>query len=497
MQLRDYQREFINAVVRDFVEHQKVLGVSATGSGKTIIASALMHEFGGNCLFLADAKQLVDQNADKYQRFTSDFFVGVEMAEQVSSLTDRVVIATSQSLFRRVEKFPVDHFELIIIDEAHRNTLGGMTQRILDRFPSAKVLGMTATPWRADRQQLGEFYEKISIDISLVRLIKEGYLSPITIKSVPLNVDLDTVHIVGGDYDSADLGRVITPYLTQAARLLATYASDRKTAVFLPLIETSKAFVDACHQYGLRAVHVDGTDRDGIERFTRGEFNVISNAQLLSTGWDCPEVDCIYNLRATKSLSLYTQIVGRGTRIAPGKKDLLLLDPLFLTDNFSLIKPARLIAKDDAQAKALSERFDAGEQLDLIDTDTDVREQREAAMVKALAEKAKRKSRSVDAIEFFVSLGDHTLSEYEPEMKWERAPLSEKQSAFLTASGFDPEAIGCKGRASKVIDLLMSRRALGLATPKQVKYLRQFGYPTPDTATFKQATNFLNKIWKK
>ena len=101
---------------------------------------------------------------------------------------------------------------------------------------------------------------------------------------------------------------------------------------FLPLIATSEAFVAACREEGLRAIHVDGNNREGLRAYERGEYDIISNASLLSTGWDHPATDCVFILRPTKSLVLYMQMVGRGTRIFPGKENLLLLDPLYLSD---------------------------------------------------------------------------------------------------------------------------------------------------------------------
>lgn len=498
MKLRPYQQEFIGAVRDAWREHDRVLGVAATGAGKTILASELMREWPGNCLFLADAQQLVHQNADKYMTHSGDLFVGVEMAESHALPGDRVVVATAQSMARRLDKWPRNYFDMLIIDEAHRNTLGAMSKRVLDHFPAAKVLGVTATPWRSDRRQLGEFYQHIAIDIPLPRLIKEGYLSRIVIKSVPLNVDLRKVRTVAGDYNEADLGDAIAPHLEKAAALLLEHAADRRTVAFLPLVATSKEFVAACRRKGLDAIHVDGTDRAGVEAFARGRHQIISNAALLTTGWDQPDVSCVYILRPTKSLSLYQQMVGRGTRIADGKENLLLLDPLFLTEDHTLIKPARLIAKDKAEAKELSEHFDeaaGGGEMDLLETDAAVRQQRESKLAEKLKERAKRKAKTVDAMEFFLSVGAHAALEYEPEMKWEMEPVSAKQREVLERAGFDPDDISCKGKASKILDLLFTRRDLGLATPKQIKWLRQLGHPSPESATFAEASDFMNRCF--
>lgn len=157
--LRPYQVEFLEAVQRDFREHNHILGVAATGAGKTILASELMRGWDGNCLFMADDQELVRQNADKFFRYAGEF-AGVEMASSKAIPGERIVIATTQSICRRLKKWPRDYFSLIIVDEAHRNTLGVMAAQVLVHFGSAKVLGVTATPFRSDRRQLGSFYEK-------------------------------------------------------------------------------------------------------------------------------------------------------------------------------------------------------------------------------------------------------------------------------------------------------------------------------------------------
>ena len=495
-ELRPYQQEFLSAVRRDFREHDHILGVAATGAGKTILASDLMRGWQGNCLFLADAQELVRQNADKYFGYAGEF-AGIEMADSKALLGDRVVVATTQSICRRLDKWPRDYFGLVIVDEAHRNTLGAMAAQVLLHFESAKVLGVTATPFRSDRRQLGSFYEKISVEIGLARLIKEGWLSRIVIKSVPLPVDLSLVRTTAGDYNEGDLGDVITPHLRQAARLIAEHAAGRRTVAFLPLIATSQAFVKACREEGLRAVHVDGNDREGLRAYERGEYDLVSNASLLTTGWDHPQTDCVFILRPTKSLSLFQQMVGRGTRIAEGKENLLLLDPLFLSDDHSLIRPARLIARSEEETCELSERLSGGGEVDLLEAEEEVEEVRQSRLEERLVKAARRKARTIDAIEFCLSLKAVELADYEPELPWEGKPPSDRQLITLAKAGFDTDCVSCRGHASKILDLLFMRREHGLATPKQLSWLRKFHYPEPELATFEEAQLFLDEHFNR
>jgi superfamily II DNA or RNA helicase len=381
----------------------------------------------------------------------------------------------------------------IVVHNCHRNSLGDAPQKIFKHFSYAKVLGITATPFRSDRKELGNFFEKIAIDIGLDRLIREGYLSRIQIKSFPMSVDLREVKMSGGDYSTSDLGAVIEPILQEAANQLVTHAADRKKIViFLPLVKTSIRMARILNDMGIKAVHVSGEDRESLREFTHGDARVICNAQLLTTGWDCPHVDCVLVLRPTKSLSLYSQMVGRGTRIHADKDKLLLLDPLFLTDDHRLITPARLVARDEEQAKAMMEKIAEDGGGDLLGVEVDIEEKRADALRARMEAKQKKKGRVVDAIEFAMSCGDMETAEFQPEFGWEANPPSPKQLDALTRAGFDTDEITTRGQASKVLDLLFLRRQKGLATPKQLKLMKQHGHPAPAEATFDAASKWID-----
>lgn len=492
---RQYQQEFVESVFDSLVEFNRVLGVAPTGSGKTVMAGELIRRAGCPTLFLADAQELVKQAADKLGKW-SGIVADVEMADNHASPDSKLVVATTQSIARRLEKYQPDAFGLVIVDEAHRNTLGAQARKVLDYFTRAQVIGITATPFRSDKRQLGSFYEKIAIDIPLVRLVREGWLSRITIKSVPSGIDISGVRSVAGDFNDADLGAVVLPHLDALARILKEHAGTRRTVVFLPLIETSRQFVACCKQHGLRAVHVDGSDRADLKTFVSGGADVICCAALLSTGWDEPSVDCVYILRPTKSFVLYSQMVGRGTRIHPGKADLLVLDPLFLSDSMGLVRPARLVAKDEEQAKRMEEALASGRPVDLFEAadqaEAGMLNDRHASLMARLKECAKRKARTVDAVEFAYALGDDDLAEYEPQTDAEAASVTDRQAGVLERAGFDSEAIKGKDHASKIIDRIYERRTAGLATPKQLKWLIKFHHPSPQTATFAEAGAFLD-----
>ncbi|EIP99358.1 DNA/RNA helicase, superfamily II [Opitutaceae bacterium TAV1] len=500
-QLRPYQSEFVSAALASLVEFDRVLGVAATGAGKTVMAGELarLSLALGPVLFLADAKQLVWQAAKSLTNWTGER-AAVEMADSHAQLGDRIVVATTQSIARRLKGWPANYFALIIVDEAHRNTLGAQAQSVLSHFTAAQVIGITATPFRSDKQQLGSYYQTIAdCDAGLIRLINEGWLSRITIKSVPAPaIDFTKIRTVKGDFADTDLGAALDPHIDTLARIVAEHARERRTVAFLPLRETSRNFVAACKSIGLRAVHVDGDDRAGLDAFARRDYDIISNASLLTTGWDQPDVDCVSIFRPTKSFVLYSQMVGRGTRIHPGKSDLLLLDPLYLSETgLGLIRPSRLIARTAEEAADIETHLAEGEQIDLFDAAARGVADREKRMREKLAEAAKKKARTVDAIEFALSIGDDALAGYEPTLGWEMLAPTKGQLAALEKMGFAPETITSKGLASQIFDRLSARRIHGLATPKQLRWLIHMGHPRPATATFEEATAFLDAKWGK
>ena len=254
------------------------------------------------------------------------------------------------------------------MDEAH-HVLSDGYQRVLEHFPDAKVLGVTATPDRGDMRNLGQYFEHLAYEYTLPRAIRDRYLCPIKAVTIPLQLDLSGVGVQGGDFKSSDIDTALDPYLYQIASEMRQYCKDRRTVVFLPLVKTSQKFRDILEQNGFRAAEVNGNSQDRAEilrDFEAGRYDVLCNSMLLTEGWDCPAVDCVVVLRPTKVRSLYSQMVGRGTRLHPGKEDLLLLDFLWHTERHELCRPASLICEDAAVAQKMTEIIEkAGAPLDI------------------------------------------------------------------------------------------------------------------------------------
>jgi len=500
MNLRPYQKDAILAVESGWGEASKQLAVVPTGGGKTIIFASLAARNRGRTLILAHREELIGQAADKIQRATG-ITADVEKAERWADPTAKVVVASVQTLTGdRLNRWPSDHFSLVVCDEAH-HAVSNSWQKTLARFDMhADVLGVTATPDRGDKKDLGVYFQRVAAEVRLVDLIRDGYLSPITIRSVPLKIDLSAVKSTAGDLDAGQLGSALDPYLDQIAQALKEHAPGRRTLAFLPLIATSEKFADACRRAGLRAEHVDGYDaerKSKLERFASWEWDVLSNAMLLTEGYDDPGIDCILNLRPTKSRPLYAQMIGRGTRVEPLKDDLLVLDFLWMHERHSLSRPAHLVASSDAEADAITElsqeKAEGGGdgQLDLLEAVSDAAEKREKKLAEELRKQVGKRGKYITAEEFALRHHELAIAEYEPALPWEHKPPTERQAFALKRAGVDPASVRGRGHASKILDIHFKGQALTLASPAQRKLLARFGHPSPDVASVVDFRKFM------
>ena len=220
---------------------------------------------------------------------------------------------------------------------------------------------------------------------------------------------------------------------------------------------------------------------------------------LLTEGWDCPSVDCVVVLRPTKVRSLYSQMVGRGTRLFEGKTELLLLDFLWHTERHELCHPAHLIAENDEVAKAMTKQIEeAGIPLDLGVVEKqaaeDVVAQREEALAKQLAEMKRRKRKLVDPLQFEMSIQAEDLSSYVPSFGWEMGPPSDKQVKTLEKLGILPDQVDNAGKATKLLERLEKRREEGMTTPKQIRFLEQRGFQHVGGWSFEHAKKLIDRI---
>lgn len=332
--LRDYQSAALDGV-RDLMRRgtRRVLLQAGTGSGKTVIAAHIMagaQDKGSSVVFLAHRRELVYQCADKLRAM--GVAPGIIMAGE-EPLARHVQVASIQTLWKRVDRddAEVPPCDLLVIDECHRS-LAPTYLKLMDSYPDAFVLGLTATPARGDGRGLGDVYEAMICCPPVVELQDQGHLVP-TRYFVPSLPDLEQVQIARGDYvlDQAarvmDSPKIVGDVIEHWARL----ARDRKTVVFATNVAHSKHLAERFREVGVAADHIDGKtpkdDRDAVlGELSDGGLQVVCNCDVLVEGWDQPDVSCVVIARPTKSLVRYLQMSGRCLRPWPGKVDAMIID---------------------------------------------------------------------------------------------------------------------------------------------------------------------------
>ncbi len=506
-ELRPYQTEARDAVLSEWEKgHKRTLLVLPTGTGKTVVFASIAKEQvkrGHRVLVMAHRGELLSQAADKLKS-TSGLDSVLEKAESTSlGSSVPVTVGSVQSLCqeKRLDRFPQEYFQDIIVDEAH-HALSDSYRRVLEHFPNANVLGVTATPDRGDMKNLGTVFETKAYEYTMPEAIRDGYLCPIKAQMIPLELDIKSVGISNGDYSAGEVGSALEPYLEQIAAEMTHYCKGHKTVVFLPLIATSQKFCHMLNNVGLHAAEVNGesSDREQIlTDFEQGKYDVLCNSMLLTEGWDCPSVDCVVILRPTRVRSLYQQMVGRGMRLSRGKDHLLLLDFLWMTARHDLCRPSAIISKDEKITQKMNESLmETDEEVDIIEAEEqaerDVLAEREAALARELEEMRSRKRKLVDPLQYALSIAAEDLTNYTPTFAWEMAPPSEKQLAFLEKRGIFSDSIENSGFASLLIDRLKRRQDMGLATPKQIRCLERYGFRQVGTWQFDDANRLIGLL---
>lgn len=484
MELRPYQNEAIEAINDSWREWDREILVLPTGCGKTVVFNTIAHQRPGRTLILAHREELIEQARDKY------YAMFHEVAGKIKGQTEEILPVTVGSIQTVMRRDYSGQFQTIIVDEAH-HAISDSYMKVLDQFPNAKVLGVTATPDRGDKRSLARYFDGIAYEYKLKQAIEDGYLCNLVARTVPLRIDMTNVKISIGDFQVDSVAETLEPYLPQIADAIMEYAADRKTVVFCPLISIAQELASMIP--GAREVNGSSPDRkETLEWFDQaGAGAVLCNAMLLTEGWDCPSCDCVVVLRPTKIRSLYAQMIGRGTRLHPGKKNLLILDFLWLCRKHNLCKPACLASDNEEDIEAVTSKT-TEEQLELFGAVSDAEEARRNALAEALARQARKKSKMINPLDLFDLLDDIGLADYQPTFKWEEQPASDKQIRALNNFGIDTDEI-TKGYAHAVLDRLYRRSSQHLATVKQIKCLKRFGYDPVDWS-FERANRTISAL---
>lgn len=316
--LRNYQRECINTILKK--KPGNYLIQLATGLGKTIIFTQLIKRIKGRILILSHRRGLVYQPL-KY--ISND--VAIELAKKESN-GEKVIISTVQTFFNRYEKFNKNDFEIIIIDECHHSA-ASTYKEIISYFKSDKLLGFSATPNRADNIRLDNIFDEIIFERSVKWGILNNFLSGIQCKAVDIGYSLENVKSQQ-DYQEKLLEAAVN--IDKANEAIAqTYLnySQGQTLIFCISINHCKNIQKLIPGSKVIDSKTNKKDREKIiEDFTNRKFRCLINCMIFTEGTDLPLIETIIIARPTKSVSLYTQMVGRGLRKCIGKDKLLLID---------------------------------------------------------------------------------------------------------------------------------------------------------------------------
>ena len=332
IKLRDYQQAAVNDVRDSFRrDKRRTLLVAPCGAGKTVVFSSICAGVAANgkrVLIVAHRKELLRQISSALK------MAGVRHAVLAGGYmgipTANVVVASVFTLANRLDRFPPP--DLIIGDEAHHFTPKSTWGRVVEKFPNARVLGVTATPERMDGKGLGLLFDDMVMGPTVAELTEQGFLSPAEVYA-PSKPNLTGLHSRGGDYVTSELETAMDkPSITgSAVTHYRKYADGKRAIAFCVSVKHAVDVAEDFRKAGYSAHHVDGGMKDQerdrvLADFGAGKIQVLTTCDLISEGFDVPAVEVAILLRPTKSLGLYIQQVGRAVRIAPGKTKAIILD---------------------------------------------------------------------------------------------------------------------------------------------------------------------------
>ena len=346
--LRDYQKRAIDSLYQWFRSNatgHPILELP-TGAGKSHIVAHLCRDImaqnpRARVLMLTHVKELIEQNASKLREAWPNAPMGIFSAGLGRKDVDAITFAGIQSIYRHATK--LGHTHLVVIDECHAvsNSNTGRYRELIDALtainPSLRVVGLTATPYRLGQGMLTDGEDALFADIispvSVSELVAKGYLAPLSSKLPPRGrIDVSDVRKVAGEYNQKDLEAAARLSEGEAVDAIIEYGSDRRAwLIFCTGVAHSEEVAEALNAQGIPAATItQKTPKDQraqrLADFKAGRLRALTNANVLTTGFDHPAIDLLAFLRPTMSPGLYMQMAGRGMRIAEGKEDCLVLD---------------------------------------------------------------------------------------------------------------------------------------------------------------------------
>ena len=506
--LRDYQRDAIGGVLQALANHGSTLVVMPTGTGKTVLFSEVCRLWprwaetlgvpGRRCLVVAHREELVVQAAEKIR--AAGCAVAVEMAESRSDegafTQPCVVVASVQTLSnpRRRSRFAVDEFGLGVVDEAH-HAVAQSYRSVFDAFGlgtghAGKLLGVTATPKRADDYAVGQMFESVAYEYAIEDAVSDGYLVPIHQQCVTVGcVDLANLRTVAGDFSADELERIMSeePALNAVAVPTVQLAGDRPTLVFCAGVKHAALVAAVLNRYKFNsALALSGETpkeerRSRVRDFREGRLQFLVNCGLFLEGFDAPNCAVVVMAQPTKSLALYTQVLGRGTRPLTG-----------CIDGLESAYGRRLAIANSAKPHMLVLDFVGNSGRHKIVTAADVLGGKYGSPVRDYAKKnAAEDARPGDVNESLERAKDELALEDE-EMRRRSAIRARVQYEAQSVSPFDRADVG-----------VPNARAGGgpqeMATPKQIWKLSTLGVSRQTAARYtkRQASSVIDKLMKK
>lgn len=511
--LRPYQVDAHAAILRAFATDRGTLLVLATGLGKTIVFGEVARSCvkdGHRVLVLAHRRELIAQATGTLSRM--GLWVAIEQAERRvdRSALPEVVVASVLSLQKkRLESFAPETFALIVVDEAHHSVARSYLN-IIDHFQRAKILGVTATPDRTDRIGLRHVYDSCAYRMEIAAGIKGGYLSPIELRTVTVQgLDLSGVSVVAGELNQGELADALgeAQVLLGIAVPIMELAAGRQTIVFCAGVGQAHELAKLLTVREVKAAAIDAKTPDDerarvLADYQTGKLQIVCNAMILTEGFDSPETSCIALARPTGSRSLVSQMIGRGTRLAEGKDRCLVID--FLPERAARIRlsaPADVLAGQELDA-AVAERVAAmqgnGMTLDeqIAEAERQIAQEREAEAQRAGRRRARRrdylKAVGVAYAAHVVPLTE-LLDEICPIEEADK-PATDAQWQALQSMGFPVKELAdlTHRQAQVLFKIADVRRARGLCTVKQAKFLQRHGLR--DDVSFADASRAINAI---
>ena len=346
IKLYDYQEDMKERIEKALRLHRSVMAQMPTGTGKTYLLTAVIDSFvNGNPMekvwIVAHRRELVSQIDETVRKFHSYF------ASNTSSLLSSVKAMSIQWLMRHYDEIEEEP-GMIVIDEAH-HALAKTYKEMWERFPNAKFLGLTATPCRLNGKGFTDLFDVLVQSWSVPEFISKGRLATydfVSIKSDGVTQRLiDSLQKRGadGDYQNKEMDMLLNkkPSIERLYQSLEEFGKDRKGIVYAINISHAQKITKLYQEHGVKAIAIDSKTpaaerQQDIEAFKKGDIQVLVNVDIFSEGFDCPDVEFVQLARPTLSLAKYLQMVGRGLRVAKGKKNCVIIDNVGLYRVFGL-----------------------------------------------------------------------------------------------------------------------------------------------------------------